>query len=71
VPRGAGEHPWAANGALRHEALFYRARSEYLEAVTAFLHACLDRGEPVLAAVAGARPGPISTPLGGETGAAV
>jgi anti-sigma regulatory factor (Ser/Thr protein kinase) len=70
VPRGAGEHPWAANGALRHEALFYRARSEYLEAVTAFLHACLDRGEPVLAAVPGERAGQIASALGWTTGAA-
>jgi anti-sigma regulatory factor (Ser/Thr protein kinase) len=43
----------AVGGVLRHWALLYRGRQEYLAAVTGFMRAALGRGEPVLAAVPG------------------
>ena len=51
---------------LRHVALFYRERAEYLAAVTAFLLASLARDEPVFAAVPGQRIGEIAGILEGD-----
>lgn len=55
-----------ADAALRHVALFYRERAEYLAAVTAFLTASLTRDEPVFAAVPGQRIGEIAAALEGD-----
>jgi anti-sigma regulatory factor (Ser/Thr protein kinase) len=54
----------AAATALRHMALFYRKRAEYLSAVTGFLRAASDRDEPVLAAVPGERVAGLRQALG-------
>lgn len=50
---------------LRHVALFYRGRGDYLAATAGFVRAALDRGEPVFAAV----PGPRLAMLRGELAA--
>jgi anti-sigma regulatory factor (Ser/Thr protein kinase) len=53
-----------ADEALRHVALFYGKRAEYLAAVSAFLREAVNRGEPVLAAVPGERIGKLGRAVG-------
>ncbi|HUL25357.1 MAG TPA: sensor histidine kinase [Streptosporangiaceae bacterium] len=50
---------------LRHVALFYRGRDDYLASVAGLVHGALDRGEPVFAAL----PGPQAAMLRGALGA--
>jgi anti-sigma regulatory factor (Ser/Thr protein kinase) len=59
---GGGMSP----AAFRHEALFYRDRSDYLAGASAFVRAARERGEPVLVAVPGPNLELIRDALGSE-----
>ena len=57
-PAGSGSAMTDPAGAaeLRHVALFYRGRDDYLASMAGFVRAALDRREPVLAALPGSGP---------------
>jgi anti-sigma regulatory factor (Ser/Thr protein kinase) len=55
-------------GVLSHAALFYRSHPEYIDRITAFVLAGLDRGEPALIALRGGRARVIGARLEGTPG---
>jgi len=57
-----------AGGVLSHAALFYRSQPEYIDRITAFVLAGLDRGEPALIALPGGRDRMIGARLEGTPG---
>jgi anti-sigma regulatory factor (Ser/Thr protein kinase) len=58
-------------GVLGHAALFYRGRPEYASQIAAFVEAGLDRDEPVLIALPGARAAAVAASLDGAPGEVV
>ena len=57
-----------AGGVLSHAVLFYRSQPEYIDRITAFVLAGLDRGEPALIALPGGRDRVIGARLEGTPG---
>ena len=55
-------------GVLSHAALYYRSQPEYIDRITAFVLAGLDRGEPALIALPGGRDRMIGAHLEGTPG---
>jgi anti-sigma regulatory factor (Ser/Thr protein kinase) len=55
-------------GVLSHAALYYRSQPEYIDRITAFVLAGLDRGEPALIALPGGRARKVGACLEGTPG---